>query len=188
MTNALRRQDRVDLVLLTRDPTHLDAEVEQGILHQCGVHVCVHRVVGAPLPGETCRWETISRVRNEGKSRGDTPWLMFLDEDVVLEERCVATLLSALRSRPAFGALASNYLGETAWTQSPHVAMGATLFKREALGRIRFRYTEDRCECQCCCDDLRRQLYGIDYLSRARSRHLATGDMPRMHGQVVAGG
>jgi hypothetical protein len=49
--------------------------------------------------------------------------------------------------------------------------MGATLFRREALGPIRFRWEPGRCECQCCCDDLRALGRGIGYLDGAHARH-----------------
>jgi hypothetical protein len=57
-------------------------------------------------------------------------------------------------------------------TNSPHVAMAATLFRRHVLARIRFRWKAGRCECQCCCDDLRAMGLGITYLPAAKARHL----------------
>jgi hypothetical protein len=56
--------------------------------------------------------------------------------------------------------------------------MGATLFRRPALNRIRFRWIRDRCECQCCCDDLRRQGIGIRYAPEARAWHLQISKEP----------
>jgi hypothetical protein len=50
--------------------------------------------------------------------------------------------------------------------------MGATLFRRSALDRIQFRWETKKCECQCCCDDLRRLGYGIAYDRTARAVHL----------------
>src|SRR5262249_11374533 len=52
-----------------------------------------------------------------------------------------------------------------------HVTMGATLFRRSALNLIRFRWEPGRCECQCCCDDLRRHALGIKYAQGVRARH-----------------
>src|SRR5688572_30459632 len=53
-----------------------------------------------------------------------------------------------------------------------HVAMGATLFRREALEQVRFSWRGKQCECQCCCDDLRRRHWAIDYYSSAKANHL----------------
>jgi hypothetical protein len=50
--------------------------------------------------------------------------------------------------------------------------MGATLFRREALDRIEFRWETNRCECQCCCDDLRKLGIEIAYSRTARATHL----------------
>jgi hypothetical protein len=49
--------------------------------------------------------------------------------------------------------------------------MGATLFRRERLTVITFRWESERCECQCCCDDLRRAGFGIGYLPGAVASH-----------------
>ena len=145
----------------------------------------VHRVIGRPDAQDVNRWQTICRARNRGKGLGNSAWVMFLDDDVVLARDCIATLLRELEGRTAFGAIASNYLNEPLGvSQPPHVGMGATLFRRSALDRVRFRWTTQRCECQCCCDDLRRQRLGITYSAKARSRHLAK----HVHWHATAGG
>jgi hypothetical protein len=152
----------------------LPRAVDAGLDCQRGVQIVVHRVVGPPLPTDQCHWQTIARARNEGKRRGVAPWLMFVDDDVVLEPECVAMLLGELNRRPLFGAVAADYLGEMSDGQVPrHVAMGATLFRREVLEQVDFRWGEQKCECQCCCDDMRQSLWGIAYSSAARAHHIA---------------
>jgi hypothetical protein len=170
--------NQIDLVVLSRDDGPLPPDVERGIRSQQGVDVQVHRVVGTARPGDRNRWDTIVRARNQGKQLGREPWLMFLDDDVVLEENCMATLLTALRKHRYSAAVAADYLQEAAtdrldvgWGPNPHVGMGATLFRRAALEWIEFRWQPGQCECQCCCDDLRRQLWTIDYVPHARAWH-----------------
>lgn len=163
----------VDIVVLSRTDGPLHPEVERGIQLQRGVTVTVHRVTGKVLPGDSCRWDAIARGRNKGMARGHAPWLMFLDDDVVLARDCVATLVVELSRRPVYGALAADYLGQAEPGMTPrHVSMGATLFRREALQQIHFRWRAGKCECQCCCDDLRRLHWGIDYSSAAKARHI----------------
>jgi hypothetical protein len=171
----------VDVVVLGRDASPLSAEVRRGIDLQVGVRLRLHRVIGSPLATDAHRWETIARARNAGKRLGRSPWLLFLDDDVRLAPDAVAVLLGGLLDNPVYGALAADYLGEGGggW-QTPHVAMGATLFRRQALDRITFRWAGDRCECQCCCDDLRRLWLGIRYWPGARAWHLKT-DPLRSH-------
>lgn len=164
----------VDLVVLTRTSEPLQREVERGISSQHETQIILHRVVGRARSADRCRWETIARARNEGRRCGTAPWLMFLDDDVVLAPRCVFTLVRKLSQRPMYGALAADYSGECREGQvARHVTMGATLFRREVLEQIRFRWRDDRCECQCCCDDLRRLRWAIDYCSYAKARHLS---------------
>jgi hypothetical protein len=163
----------IDVVVLSRRPEPLHPEVESSLRCQKGVQLIVHGIVGQPGPNDSCRIETIARARNEGKLCGGAPWLMFVDDDVVLEPNCILSLVEDLSRRPVFAALAADYLGERQEGEiSRHVAMGATLFRREALEQVFFRGSDDRCECQCCCDDLRRLFWGIDYCSTAKARHL----------------
>jgi hypothetical protein len=165
----------VDLVVLSRDESALPAEVQRGIAAQTDSRLTIHRVTGPPRPDDANRWQTIARARNQGKLMGRSEWLMFLDDDVALAPGCVRRLWEDLQRRPAFGALAADYLGESRADAPPrHVGMGATLFRRAALREIRFRWRPGRCECQCCCDDLRRNGYGIDYIPTVRAIHLNT--------------
>jgi hypothetical protein len=171
----------VDCIVLSRSDGALHRDVAAGIGGQRGVRLIVHRVIGRRRDATETRMPAIARARNEGKGRGESPWLMFLDDDVVLEPDCVRLLLDDLRARPDFAALAADYLGQSGGrVNCEHVAMGATLFRRRALHPIEFRWAENKCECLCCCTDLRRMRWGIGYLPQARARHIlidATSDV-----------
>ena len=162
----------VDVVVLSRYDTELAPEVTRGLSLQSEVDIQLHRCFGEPRPDDACRWETIAHARNCGKRMGKAPWLMFLDDDVELELDAIAKLISGLQSQPLFGAMAADYLGEANDVYpEKHVAMGATLFRRTALDRIEFRWEPKKCECQCCCNDLRHQGIGIKYLSGVKAKH-----------------
>ena len=168
----------VDLVLLSRDLGPPRDDVRRAIDAQAGVRLRVHRVAGPARPGDANRWETIARARNEAKRRGSTPWVMFVDDDVVLAPDCVATLLASLQSRPSFAAMAADYNGEMAvdggpwaWDRPSHVGMGAVLFRRGRLNPVVFRWEPGHCECACCVADLRRAGHSIGYHPRARAWH-----------------
>jgi len=177
--------DDVDVIVLTRDGGPPPPVVRDGIVLQEGVRLRVHLVAGGSRPDDANRLAAIARARNAGKRLGSAPWLMFVDDDVVLGPGCVARLIDGLRRLPGYAALAADYLGETDGQMGPdlgnglgglpvtrHVAMGAALFRREVLPLVRFRWSHDRCECLCCCDDLRRAGLGVAYLPGARARHL----------------
>lgn len=167
----------VDLVILTPSDAPLRPEVIAGVARQTGVKINMHRITAAPRSEDVNRWETIARGRNAARRIGSAPWLMFLDDDVVLGDNCVATLVEQLRRRPIFGALGADYLGESRDGElSGHVGMGATLFRRVAVCSVSFRWERGKCECQCCCDDLRCIGMGIGYEPRARAKHLVGGD------------
>jgi hypothetical protein len=163
----------VDLIVLSRDAAPLPSEVQKGIDSQVGVRLVVHRVTGEPRSGDSGRWETIARARNAGKRLGRAPWVMFLDDDVRLAPDAIDCLRRRLCEDRRYGALAADYLGESAGGGlTQHVGMGATLFRRAALELVTFRWGDGRCECQCCCDDLRGQGLGIRYWPVARAWHL----------------
>jgi hypothetical protein len=167
----------IDLVILTRDDSPLNPQVQQGIAFQADVRLFVHRVIGNRSNQDQNRWSAIARARNTGKRRGTSAWLMFLDDDVVLAPNCVRALWDGLRTRPDFAALAADYLNESRGRMAcSHIAMGATLFRRAALDLIEFRWVSDKCECLCCCHDLRRRRMGIGYLPEARASHISGGE------------
>lgn len=181
--NNVRQLPQIDVVVLTRDDSPLHPRVQRGIDAQRGVHLIVHRVIGTRFPGDPNRWSAIARARNKGKRCGTTPWLMFLDDDVVLAPDCVRRLFDGLRERPLFAALGADYLHESRGRIcAPHVAMGAVLFRRQALRLIKFRWSRNHCECRCCCRDLRRQGLGIGYLPEARARHISIGQAKKDSG------
>lgn len=163
----------IDIVILSRQAGELHPDVERGLYEQCEVQLVVHRIIGQRKAADRSRCDAIARARNEGKLCGSSPWLMFLDDDVVLGPRCVAQLAEELERHPGLAALGADYLGERRITRrSRHVSLGATLFRRAALDQIQFVWRGGSCECQCCCDDLRRLRWEIDYSLSAQARHL----------------
>jgi hypothetical protein len=161
----------IDVVILSRDASPLDPRVARGLAAQPGVRLRIHRLTQPPDPAQANRWETIAAKRNLGKSLGTSPWLMFVDDDVELAPGTIARLLAALRAAPRYAALAADYRDRPDSLPDRHVAMGATLFRRSALALIRFRWEPGCCECQCCCDDLRRHALGIGYAPGVRAIH-----------------
>ena len=170
----------IDVVVLSRAAAALHPSVSRSISRQRGVRIHLHHIVGEPSPSDRHRWETIARARNLGKGLGRQPWLMFVDDDVELAPSAIRDLFDGLVRRPDYAALAADYLGQCSTADfRRHVSMGATLFRRAALERIRFRWEADRCECQCCCDDLRRMVLGIGYLPGVKARHLSRVQVAR---------
>jgi hypothetical protein len=170
----------VDLVFLSRDLSPPRSDVQKAIESQAGVALRVHRVVGTRLPDDPNRFATIARARNAGKRLGTTPWVMFLDDDVVLGRDCVARLVEGLQERPGSAALAADCAGEMSrgwdhWDYPRHVGMASTLFRRRHLDTLTFRWEPEKCECRCCCEDLRRAGLGIGYLNEVQAWHRPRG-------------
>ena len=164
----------IDVAVLSRSSAALDPRVLNGLRRQQHVALRGHRVVGALRACDPNRWAAIARARNHAVDLGDSPWLMFVDDDVLLADDAIYELYRGLLSRPRFAALAADYVGESSGGKTAeHVTMGATLFRREALRQIDFRWENEKCECRCCCEDLRGLQFEIDYLQSARAVHLS---------------
>jgi hypothetical protein len=128
------------------------------------------------MESDANRWATIARARNAAKRLGPAPWVMYLDDDVVLGEACVARLREGLRKRPEFAALAADSAGEMRrglnhWDYPRHVGMAAVMFRRDRLANLTFRWEPGKCECLCCCEDLRQAGLAIGYLPGAIAWH-----------------
>jgi len=119
------------------------------------------------------RIQAIAQVRNRAKKMGNAHYVMFLDDDVVLPPKGIEKLVYAIFFNPHYAAIGIDYQGHSQpspWTN--HVAMGAVMFVRPILERIHFRTEPNRCECDCCCEDIRRMGYLIDYLPGIKAKHL----------------
>jgi hypothetical protein len=166
----------IDLLLLSRDLSPPRSDVWNAIQTQERVTVRVVRITGPARPGDRNRLETIARARNDGKRLASTQFVMLLDDDVVLGPRCMASLAEGLAHRPEFAALAADSAGDMNsgldhWDYPRHVGMAAILFRRERLETLTWRWEPEKCECRCCCDDLRRAGHAIGYMPGAQAWH-----------------
>ena len=119
----------VDLAVLTRDSSPLTPAVAESIRRLRGVNLLVHRIVGSPRPNDPHRVATIARARNAAVQQAQSPWLMFLDDDVVLAPDCVARLHNALAARNEYAGFGADYLGEA----SPHRAFAEYVLQHHPL-------------------------------------------------------
>jgi hypothetical protein len=179
----------IDLLFLSRDLSPPRPDIWEPMRSQEGVNLRVVRITGPPRPGDRSRFETIARARNAGKRLGTTPLVMLLDDDVVLGPRCVARLADALSRRPEFAALGADTSAEMDgswehWDYPRHVRLTAVLFRRERLEELTFRWEPSKCDCQCCCDDLRRAGYAIGYLPGAEAWHRPSGAIPSTRARI----
>ena len=165
--------DSIDIIVLTRDDAPINDRVRNAILSQRDVRVDLHQIVGRCRESDANRWEPICRARNQARNVGASAWVMFVDDDVVISSRCASELISTLKTNPSLGAVASRYrVDETdRCSTANHVTMGATMFRRSLLNAFQFRWEMNKCECQCCCDDLRAMRLAIDYHPSALSTH-----------------
>lgn len=165
--------EEVDVVLLHR-PGDVPKQVVIDAMHrQLGVRVRLYTHVGQSKPCDFNRWFTIARARNEMKQYGDAPWVMFVDDDVVLDDDCIYKLLNQIRLNPRLGVVGADYSNDLAQVdRAGHVSLGATLWRRSVLNRLQFRATKQLCECWCAANDLRYNGIEIAYVDEARAKHL----------------
>jgi hypothetical protein len=164
----------VDVLTVLAPGEWICAPVLEALKNQGEVTLDYHIVPGERRPGET-RVEAIARARNRAKAGGTALYALFLDRDVVLPPLGIEQLVYSLILSPQYAALGINYQEEVRTPWAAHVAMGATLFIRPILEQIQFRVEPNTCECYCCCKDIRRMGYCIDYLPGLRAQHLRFG-------------
>lgn len=163
----------IDVLMLTRPGRAPRQEVMQALRQQIGVRGRLFVHVGSPLPTDINRWATIARARNAAKQNGSAQFVMFVDDDVVLQPNCMARLTQELIDDQSLGAIAADYAHDQHLPgRSGHIGMGATLFRRSVLNRLTFRSTDQWCECRCACLDLREHGIGIRYSQSATATHL----------------
>jgi len=163
---------QVDVLTVLGPGRNIREPVLSSLKEQGDVELEHYVVDGIPLPGE---WErdAIVRARNRAKQLGTAHYAMFLDDDVVLPPQGIEKLVYTLILNPRYAAIGIDYqdfVQTSSW--SVHVAMGAVLFIRPILDRIQFRHEPGKCECLCCCEDIRWMGYCINYLPGVRAEHL----------------
>ena len=119
--------------------------------------------------------ENIVHTRNIAKHLGNSPFVMWVDDDMVLPKEGIKLCLQFLLSHPNFGAVGIN--GQKPVTFNPfrnHIGMASILVYRNLLDEITFRFERETkwCECMCFCDDLRKKNFLVDYLPGLRATHL----------------
>ena len=126
-----------------------------------------------PDLGET-RYQTIARTRNLVKDRGASPFVFFLDSDVVLNPGSLHALALELWEDETIGALAIDYMNQAPLRgiSASHVAMGATLWRRKVLDQIEFRGEGEQCDCLSAMHDCRALGYKIEYSYGLHAAHL----------------
>ena len=107
-------RDEVDVIVLTRDGAPPPSPVRAAIASQesGSLSIIPHVVAGTPRPEDPNRFETIVRARNVGRGKGTAPWVMYVDDDIVLAPECISRLLEGLKRRPEYAALAADCLGQ----------------------------------------------------------------------------
>ena len=163
----------IDVLMLLRPGQAPRPEVVQAAAQQIGVTVNVYYQIGTPIIADRNRWDTIARARNAAKLQGSSPLVVYVDDDVLLESHCLQSLARELLADSRLAAVAADYSHDQHLPgRRGHVAMGATMFRRDLLQSLKFRSTEHCCECWCACMDLRQAGYDIRYSVDAQARHL----------------
>lgn len=126
-----------------------------------------------------------AKARNHIKQYAiSEPYVLMLDNDVVMPPRAIKTMVAFLDTHKDFAAIAlrkqtrvhtSETLFEKFTVEEPnHVDMSCVLFRRVILEQHYFTVDRNRggCECQHCCDTLRAQGWRIGFINELIARHI----------------
>jgi hypothetical protein len=161
--------EKLDILTILAPGESVRPEALAALAAPEGIEIRHYFAEGRRFPGEM-RIDAIVRARNAVKQMGEAELAMFLDRDVALPAGAVLRLARMLHEDPSYGALGVDY--QSGAGHAGHVAMGALMFRRAVLDQIRIRAEPGRCECACCCADLRAMGYRVEYAAGLRARHI----------------
>jgi hypothetical protein len=169
----------LDVLMPTKEGRFIPQSVLEGLL-------------GQQLPFRLWVSTTVSdgdyaKARNHIKQRAHShPYVLMLDNDVVLPEGALGAMMRFLDTQADFVAIAlqkghleSGGLSNSLQADEPmHVDMSCVLFRTEDLLRLTFRYPGDQrerrqgCECLQACQEIRGRGKRIGFLKGITAQHL----------------
>lgn len=111
--------------------------------------------------------QNINFIRHKFCELVKTKYLMFLDSDVLLPPYILKPLLEVIEKREDLGMLGLKYDVNT-----NHVKMGATILRSALAKNIKWKKTEDACECLNCAKDLLVRGFKVEHYDKQLARHL----------------
>jgi len=176
----------LDIVMPIEEGRYIPQEVLEGMLHQ-------------DLPFRlwvSTRFYNGQYVdaRNQVKRYGTSPYVLMLDNDIVMPSGSLKQMISFLDSHPTYGAIALckhsglRFDTDDGFLHAHHVDMSCVLFRKGTLDRITFVDAQSagkagranlvgQCECANCCHDIRQMGLEIGFLPHIYVRHLHHSSM-----------
>ena len=108
----------------------------------------------------------IALARKQLIDRVTTPFLMFVDCDVLLWPDTVQTLLKEIKGDEAIGMLGIPYNG------SEHVQMGATILRTKIASELNWNVEDKGCDCSLIAGQLKTRGLKVLHSNVERARHL----------------
>lgn len=164
------RQEAIDVVMPIQEGRYIPLAVLRGLVGQ--------DVVARLWTSTQYSRADFASARNNVKKYGRTDKVLMLDNDIVLPEGALSRMCQFLNTHKHYAAIALSKrekpVSSDEAIDAKHIDMSCVLFRRSMLERITFRQGSGTCECQGCCDDIRRMGLSIGLLTGVKADHIAT--------------
>ena len=119
--------------------------------------------------GEITRttFQNMDSVRHKLCEMVDTKYIMFIDSDVLIPPYCINPMLKKLGHDNRIGMLGLQYD-----YNATHVKLGATIIRTELAKVVKWKRTDDECQCLCCAKEVLVRGYTVEHYTKTLARHL----------------
>ena len=145
----------------------------------------IHRRVLESLSAQNCPiklWVTTqddgfhaAGARNRVKQHASSPYVLMMDNDIILEPHSIERMVAFLEANNNFAAIGiskhSVPEGSNEVFIQPHIDCAPVLWRLEDLKKVAFEY-RNQCECMAVCEDIRNMGKEIGFLTGIRANHI----------------
>lgn len=111
--------------------------------------------------------QNLNMVRHHFCQHVTTPYLMFVDSDVLVPPYCIIPMLDHLDKFPKIGMLAL-----VCDVEAGHVQLGASVLRTELVKDLKWRRQDEECQCICAAKHLLVRGFSVENYTKTSARHL----------------
>ncbi len=113
------------------------------------------------------RFQNLDMVRHKLCQLVDTKYIMFIDSDVLIPPYCIKPMLEKLEHDNRIGMLGLKYD-----VNATHVKLGASIIRTELIKDLKWKRTDDECQCLCAAKEILVRGYLVQHYTKDLARHL----------------
>ncbi len=113
------------------------------------------------------KFQNLDLVRHKLCDMVSTRYIMFIDSDVLIPPYSIGPMLEQLEHDNRIGMLGLKYDVNT-----NHVKLGATILRTELVKNLKWKRTDDECQCLCAAKEVLVKGFTVQHYTKTSARHL----------------